>query len=120
VTVSARWDNTGSFTANAQSIASNVPVWGKSATVQISGTYAGLVLVTEVTMDGTNWFQTQFARLDGATVGNVTGTLTASSNGSHLLRVNVTGADRFRLRATGFTSGQADVMVRITPDVTSS
>lgn len=119
-------DTTGSITAttpaSASTVTASVPTYAKSAYIQVSGTYAiGLVAVVEISLDGTNWFLTAFNRLDGATVGNVTGTLTATANGSHLLRVNVAAATAVRVRATGFgASGTASVLIRVTDTPTSN
>lgn len=82
-----------------------------NVTVGISGTYSGVSVVFEVSPDsGTTWYPAGAARED--TGGNEGGIAFAlPSNTTRLWTMAAPGFNRFRVRATAYTSGTAAVII---------
>lgn len=79
-------------------------------TVTVKGTYAGVNMSFEASDDGgTNWFPIAGAREDSGISTMVTGVL--ASNTSYSWAFSMLGFDRFRVRATAWTSGSAAVII---------
>lgn len=78
-------------------------------TVYVYGTYAGVNLTFEISPDGTNWFPVGMSREDSGLSEIVSGVLAANT-----LRSWTTGAPGlafFRVRATAWTSGTANIAI---------
>lgn len=79
-------------------------------TVTFSGTYAGVNATFEVSDDsGTTWFSIQGQRVENGFAEATTGVLPA--NTIRAWNFSMLGYDRFRVRATAFTSGSATVRI---------
>lgn len=85
-----------------------------NVTVSISGTFAGVNATFEWSPDSTtgtdgNWYPVTAARSVGAVAESTTGVISATP--VYNWRINVNGATFFRVRATAFTSGVANVVI---------
>jgi hypothetical protein len=109
----AQANTTGTITTSTGTVTATDLMGIGAVTVMISGTYAGLNVIFETSIDGgINWIGIPAQPL-GTVVPNPiinTGVLTANStnawNVSPLLGVN-----QFRVRATAYTSGTANVVI---------
>jgi hypothetical protein len=101
---------TGTSTTAASTVPAAVTNYG-NATITISGTYAGVSIIFEVSDDGgTTYYALQAQReSDGA----VFSTDTLATNASIAYLVDCPGVTHLRVRATAWTSGTANV--RISP-----
>jgi hypothetical protein len=79
--------------------------------VTVSGTYAGVAFNFEASPDGTFTpaFAVQATQVDAAAVGAATGAL--PSNATRSWFVDVAGFTQFRVNATSFTSGTANITI---------
>lgn len=103
---------TGTITANAQTVSADVQR-ASNCMVLISGTYAGVNITFEASIDsGTSWFIIQAVRSDANTIETTSGALT---NTTRAWEMSVNAMTNVRVRATGFTSGTANI--RILPGV---
>jgi len=83
-----------------------------AATVQISGTYAGVNVTFEGTLDGTIWFTIPAQQATTATPTIVTATGVLTTNSTNVWNVApLFGVQQFRVRATAYTSGTANVLI---------
>lgn len=79
-------------------------------TIAIYGTYAGVNVTFEGSPDGgTNWFPWAVTREDSGSSETTSGVLVA--NTIRAWTVSAPGFNRFRVRATAFTSGTANVII---------
>lgn len=92
----------GSITANGQSVQLDTKRLG-SACVMVSGTFAGINLAFEGSLDGTNWFGIQAARTTGGVTESTSGALSATP--AYAWNINAVAYAFLRVRATSFTSG---------------
>lgn len=100
--------STGTFTASAQSVTAAASNLGQ-ASVVILGTYSGLSVVFEASIDGTNYFPLQVAREnDGAVL--TADTLATNATVAYLADLPG-GVTNFRVRSTAFGTGTANVGV---------
>jgi hypothetical protein len=98
---------TGNITANGQTV--SVALAGKNSVVfQIGGTYGSVAIIFEGTVDGTNWLTIQACRLDSNTIETASGTI---SNTRRAWEASVNGLHSFRVRATAYTSGTANIQI---------
>jgi hypothetical protein len=98
---------TGNITANGQTV--SVALAGKNSVVfQIGGTYTSVAIIFEGTVDGTNWLTIQACRLDSNTIETASGTI---SNTRRAWEASVNGLHSFRVRATAYTSGTANIQI---------
>lgn len=101
---------TGSITANGQTVVADV-TRASNLTVYCTGTFAGINVTFEASLDGTNWFAITGARTNSNTAELTTGALSAAP--AYAWELSVNGYTSFRVRATAFTSGsQTWTMVR--------
>lgn len=77
-------------------------------TVTISGTYTGVTAVFEATDDDTNWFQLQAARTDSSIIETGPTLLTTTNRAWD---VPIGGMTQFRVRATAYGTGTANIGV---------
>lgn len=99
----------GTITANAQTVVIDAKRMGNVA-VTVNGTFAGVNLTFEATIDGTNWFGIQAARTIGGVVEATTGALSASP--AYAWNIGATSYSSIRVRATAFTSGAMNVIMK--------
>lgn len=95
---------TGNITANGQSVVVDVALAG-NVVIGLSGTFTGLAMAFEVSIDGTTWYATQMVRSNASTVESTVSGLVAPP--AYVWEASVNGVNWFRARATGFTSGTA-------------
>ena len=101
----ARETVAGTITAVSQSVMLQPSGDNSSWSVQITGTWVG-TMITEVTMDGTNWILVNSRQSNGGRLAN-----NFSSNG--LFRGVFGGMFAFRVRSTAWTSGTATVNIAL-------
>lgn len=102
---------TGTITT-ATSVVGGATDYGSAGniTVTIDGTYAGVNATFEVSDDaGTTWYATQGQRIDSGVAQSATGVL--ASNSLAAWNFSMLGYNRFRVRATAYTSGTANVAI---------
>lgn len=99
---------TGTITASGQSVAADVSR-ASNISVHIIGTFAGLNVTFEGSLDGTNWFGVQAVRTNAATIETTSGVVANTLAYAWELSVNAFG--NFRVRATAWTSGTATVVI---------
>lgn len=100
----------GTITTSTSAIAASAVGWG-NATITVSGTYAGVVILFEASDNaGTTYFPVQVQRESD---GQVVTTETLATNASVMYCVDLPGVTNIRVRATAFTSGTGNV--RISP-----
>jgi hypothetical protein len=103
----------GTITANAQTVELDVSQ-AAVASFAIFGTYAGLNVTFEVSYNGgTTWWVIMAQRSDTGGVATSSGVITSNSTWSW--DIPTQGADRFRVRATAFTSGTANIILKALP-----
>lgn len=100
----------GTITTATSAVTSGDVAQYNNVTVVISGTYAGVNAIFEASPDaGTTWVPIVGSRLDGTGTENVTGVLAA--NTTRGWEFTLPAVNRFRVRATAFTSGSAAVII---------
>lgn len=103
-------ETTGTITANGQTVAAPVSQSGV-VTVFVYGTYSGVNLSMEVSPDNTNWFPV--STVNASTLSHlsagVTGVISANNSISYISSTQ--GSRYFRARATGYTSGTANIKI---------
>lgn len=98
---------TGNITANGQTV--SVALAGQNSVVfQIGGTYTSVAIIFEGTVDGTNWLTIRARRLDSNTVETASGTI---SNTRRAWEASVNRLHSFRVRATAYSSGTANIQI---------
>ena len=113
INASPQANTTGNITTSTTTITATDMSGVGSVSVQISGTYAGVNVTFEATVDGTNWISIPALQIGsiGTAPSPISGVLTGNSlnvyNVSPLL-----GVTQFRVRATAYTSGSAAVIIR--------
>ncbi len=98
-----------SITASSQTLSVTPAAYVGTVAITIDGTYAGVNIAFEATIDGAVWFAVQARRSDSATIETTSGALT---NTNRMWLVSCAGVDQFRLRSTAYTSGTAFVNIR--------
>lgn len=102
--------SSGNITTATTAIASGDIGVYNNVTVVISGTYAGVNAIFEVSPDaGTTWVPIIGAKLDGSGTESTTGVLPA--NTTRGWEFTLPAVNRFRVRSTAFTSGSAAVII---------
>lgn len=99
--------NTGSIIAASTVVGPVSVVNVGSVTVSMSGVYAGVSVVFEVSLDGTIWYPIQGRVTDGSIVNGFTGYTNASVAADFSLGAWL----QFRVRATAWTSGTAAIAI---------
>lgn len=90
----------------------DVPCNGMTgAFVTVSGTYAGITAAFEATSDGVNWSSVITYRVDSTATTAFQNNVTFGTNGSVQYYAIIGGFQRFRLRASAYTSGTAVVNI---------
>lgn len=106
-------NTTGNITASAQNIVATDLTGIGSATVQISGTHAGINLTFEASADaGTTWFPIQAINqsTNSLTTAGATGVIT--TNATVVWTVSpLLGQSQFRVRSTAYTSGTGAIVI---------
>lgn len=99
---------TGTITTSASVVTAttDIPNCG-SVTVVIAGTYAGVNVSFEASLDGTTWVGLIGQRVDSYVIETTSGVLTA--NTTRAWDFPLPGFAQFRVRATAYTSGTANV-----------
>lgn len=98
---------TGNITGLGQTI--SVTLNGDNCVVfSISGTYGGVSIIFEGSLDGATWFTVQAARLDSNTIETASGSIT---NTARAWEASVNGLLNFRVRSTAWTSGTAAIRI---------
>lgn len=105
---------TGTITANAQTVTTPVSQYSV-ATVTISGTYSGLVFSVEASDDGGTTYYPVLAS-DSSSTASAATSIAPGTNGTKMYNVTLPGVTNFRVRATAFTSGTANVGITATAD----
>lgn len=105
---------TGAITTSSSVIFVNV-ARESNATVSFNGTFAGVNATFEWSPDSTtgsdgNWYPVIAARSVGVVSESTTGVL--ANTPGYNWRLNVNGATYFRVRATAYTSGTANVVIQ--------
>lgn len=104
---------TGSITTSTTTVTATDLMGVGAVTVSIFGTYAGVNVTFEITMDGTNWVNAVAVPLSVANptpVSGATGVL--GTNSTNTWNVSpLLGVTQFRIRATAFGSGSASVRI---------
>lgn len=97
---------TGTITANAQTVQLDTKRLG-NACVMVSGTFAGINLAFEASLDGTSWFGIQAVRTTGGVAETTSGSLSATP--AYAWNIGAAAYAFLRVRATSFTSGTMTV-----------
>lgn len=100
---------TGTITANGGSVVLTGVDGYPLLVVAINGTYAGVNLTIEGLFDGTNWVTLQGTQIDSTGSISATGALTNITRAYVFL---IRGATQVRARATAWTSGTQNVVLR--------
>lgn len=96
----------GTITANAQTVQIDSKRIG-SAVLMVSGTFAGINLTFEASLDGTSWYGIQGARTNANIIEATTGVLSATP--AYAWEFGAAAHSFLRVRATAFTSGTMNV-----------
>lgn len=100
----------GTITTSTSTVTTGDVGLYNNITVVISGTYAGVNATFEVSPDaGTTWVAIVGARLDGSATESTTGVLAA--NTTRGWEFTLPAVNRFRVRATAYTSGTGNVAI---------
>jgi len=105
-------NTTGNITTSSTSITATDLTGIGSATVQISGTHAGINMIFEAAADGTTFFPVQGINqsTNALTTAGVTGVI--PSNTTVVWTVSpLLGQSQFRVRSTAFTSGSGAIVI---------
>ncbi len=106
---------TGSLTA-VSSVTDTNAKGCAAGTVVVSGTYAGIAVVIEASIDGATFVQLQPTNLLTGEI--VTASpFTLATNATAALQVAIAGFEQWRVRATTYTSGTANVVMSAEPGV---
>lgn len=97
---------TGTITANAQTVQIDSKRIG-SAVLMVSGTFSGVNLTFEASLDGTSWYLIQGARTNTNIIETTTGALSATP--VYAWEFGAAAHSFLRVRATAFTSGTMNV-----------
>src|SRR5215213_1607140 len=101
---------TGTITTATSTVTSGDVGQYNNMTVVVSGTYAGVNMIFEVSPDaGNTWVPLVMSRLDGTGTESVSGVLTA--NATRGWEGTLPAVNRFRVRATAWTSGTANIIL---------
>ena len=105
-------NTTGNITTSSTSITATDLTGIGSATVQISGTHAGINMIFEATADGTTFFPVQGINqsTNALTTAGATGVI--ATNATVVWTVSpLLGQSQFRVRSTAFTSGSGAIVI---------
>jgi len=102
----------GNITSAVSSVVGDVTDAGMIA-FQVTGTYAGVNLAFEVSINGTDWFSVFCLRADKSALEATSGVLTANTSRAWVCDVN--GFRQFRVRSTAWTSGTAAIAIAPSP-----
>lgn len=118
INASYQANTTGTITTNASTIVATDLRGIGSATIQISGTYAGVTFTIESSLDGTLWTAIPF--VNSATVGPTPVTSVApGTNATAIYNVSpLLGTSQIRVRSTAYTSGTANVIISVSTQFT--
>lgn len=103
---------TGNITDAGQAVQAGVTDAGL-VVFQVSGTYAGVQLTFEASLDGSRWFAITARRSDRTTQESATGAM--SANTTRAWSADVNGFVYFRVRATNHASGTAAIVIAPSP-----
>lgn len=113
-TINQSFRNTGTLTTNSgagSTVAVASSSWG-TASVTINGTYAGLTGAFEISDDGgTTWYPTTCTRTDAAIQDTAP---VVATNATIAWDCAIFGTTNFRVRASAFGSGTANVGITLT------
>jgi hypothetical protein len=99
---------TGTITTSTSTVAAAVTTAG-NLTISIHGTYAGVNAIFEASDDGgTTYYTVMVTRADGTGVESTTGVIASLSR---MWETACPGWTNFRVRATAYTSGTANIKV---------
>lgn len=102
---------TGNITGIGQSVIADV-ARASNVMIQATGTFAGVNLSFETSIDGgVTWFSTQAVRTNANTIEAVSGVI--ASNPAYAWELSVNACTNVRVRSTAWTSGTA--VIRILP-----
>jgi len=105
-------NTTGSITTSSTSITATDLTGVGSATVQISGTHAGINMIFEGTADGTTFFPIQGQNQSTGVLTTAGATGVIPSNTTVVWTVSpLLGQSQFRVRSTAFTSGSGAIVI---------
>jgi len=103
---------TGAITTSTTTVTTPSLSGVGSATIQISGTYAGVNVTFETSVDGTIWIPIFAQQASSATPTLVSTTGVLTTNSTNVWNVSpLLGQQFLRVRATAFTSGSASVII---------
>lgn len=97
----------GSITANGQTVQIDSKRIG-NAVLMVSGTFAGINLIFEASIDGTSWFTVQGARSNANIIESTSGSLSATP--AYAWEFGASSYSFLRVRSTAFTSGTMNVI----------
>jgi hypothetical protein len=101
---------TGSITTAASVVTATGAAGYNMAAVLVAGTYAGVTVTFEVSPDGTNWATVQPQQLDN---GSTAVPITLPSNATRGWDIDIGAWSQFRVRATAWTSGTANIWIAL-------
>lgn len=105
----------GAIGVNGSIVSLDVSECG-SAMIMISGTYAAVNIAFEGSIDGGGtWDTLQVARIGANTVETTSGSLTSTAR---IWECGTGGLTNIRVRATAYTSGRADILIKGSPTQT--
>lgn len=109
----AQTNTTGTITSSSSTVTVTDLTGVGSVTVQISGTYSGINVTFEVSVDaGTTWVAIAAQSLGSTGLVPMTTTGVLANNATIVLNVSpLLGIAQFRVRATAYTSGTANVVI---------
>ena len=105
-------NTTGNITTSSTSITATDLTGIGSATVQISGTHAGINMIFEASADGTTFFPIQGQNQSTGVLTTAGATGVIPSNTTVVWTVSpLLGQSQFRVRSTAFTSGSGAIVI---------
>jgi len=104
---------TGTITANGQTVGLDIEAYS-IVTITVSGTYAGLTFIFEASPDNVTYYT--IVGVDSAVLGSSATSVSPGTNASKMYNVTLPGVTKFRIRATAYTSGTANIGLIATSD----
>lgn len=104
---------TGTITANGQTVGLDIEAYS-IVTITVSGTYAGLTFIFEASPDNVTYYT--IVGVDSAVLGSSATSVSPGTNGTKMYNVTLPGVTKFRIRATAFGSGTANIGLIATSD----
>ncbi len=104
---------TGTITANGQTVGIDCDAYS-IVTLTVNGTYSGLTFAFESSPDDVTYYSV--VGVDSSVLGSSATTATPGTNGTKMYNITLPGVTKFRIRATAFGTGTANIGMIATSD----